>query len=64
MLNSVPEMKRFNKVLDEVEVFKDLASKSKEHMAMWKRNFWSLVCSRVGISVTEEEKLMKEEDML
>ena len=63
MLNSVPEMKRFDKVLDEIDVFKDLAYKSKDHMAMWKRNYWSLVCSRVGISVTEEEKLMKEEDM-
>jgi hypothetical protein len=45
-------MKRLNKVTD---VFKDDASKFKEHIAVWKRNFWSLVCSRIGFSITEEK---------
>jgi hypothetical protein len=30
---------------------------------MLKRNFWFLVCTRVGISITEEEGLMKEDAM-
>ena len=63
MLNAIPDMKRFDKVIDEIDVFNDLASKSKEHFNMWKRNYWFLVCSRVGISITEEDKLMKEEDL-
>jgi hypothetical protein len=46
-------MKRLNKVTD---VFKDDASKFKEHIAVWKRNFWSLVCSRIGFSITEEKR--------
>ncbi len=63
MLNAIPDMKRFDKVIDEIDVFNDLASKSKEHFNMWKRNCWFLVCSRVGISITEEDKLMKEEGL-
>ncbi len=62
MLNAIPDMKRFDKVIDEIDVF-ILASKSKKYFNMWKRNYWFLVCSRVGISITEEDKLMKEEDL-
>ena len=55
-------MKRLNKVTD--DVFKDDASKFKEHIAVWKRNFWSLVCSRIGFSITEEKNERKKRYML
>ena len=41
----------------------DLAKKSKEHMNSLKRNFWLLICSRVGISITEAESTMREDDL-
>ena len=57
------EMRKFDVVIDDVELLMDISSKSKDHSNMWKKNFWHLLCSRVGISVTEDDKLMKEEDM-
>jgi hypothetical protein len=57
------QMRKFDVVIDDIEQLMDVSTKSREHNNMLKRNFWHLLCSRVGISVTEEDKLMKEEDM-
>ena len=51
---SIP-MKRFEKVLDEVSIMYNLADKSKDHMNTLKRNFWLLICTRVGLYIHERE---------
>ena len=56
-------MRKFDTIVDDVSQLLQLSSTSKEHMNMLKRNFWFLVCTRVGISITEEEGLMKEDAM-
>ena len=63
LIPTMPEMKRFDTVLDDLQIFFDLSSKSKEHMVMLKKNFYCLVCARVGISITESESTMKDEDI-
>ena len=63
LIPTMPEIKRFDTVLDDLQIFFDLSSKSKEHMAMLKKNFYCLVCARVGISITESESTMKDEDI-
>jgi hypothetical protein len=56
-------MRKFDTVLDDVSTLINLSTTSKDHMNMLKRNFWFLICSRVGISITEEESVMKEDAM-
>ena len=56
-------MRKFDTVLDDVSTLLNLSATSKDHMNMLKRNFWFLICTRVGISITEEKGLMKEDAM-
>jgi hypothetical protein len=62
-VNAKAQMKKFDTVVDDVSSLINLSFKTKEHMNMLKRNFWLLICTRVGISITEEESVMKEDDM-
>ena len=62
-VNAPVIMKRFEKVLNEVSLMYDLALGSKEHMNIFKRNFWLLVCTRVGVSITEKEGTMHKVDL-
>ena len=57
-VNAPVIMKRFEKVLNEVSLMYDLALGSKEHMNIFKRNFWLLVCTRV-----EKEGTMHKVDL-
>jgi hypothetical protein len=62
-VNAPVIMKRFEKVLHEVSLMYDLALGSKEHMNIFKRNFWLLVCTRVGVSITEREGTIHKVDL-
>ena len=55
LVNKAVRMKRFEKVLDEVTIMYDLALKSKDHMKTLKNNIRYLLCTRVGVSITEKE---------
>ena len=48
-VNAKAQIKKFDTVVDDVSNLINLTVKSKDHMNMLKRNFWLLICSRVGI---------------
>jgi len=58
LVNKAVRMKRFEKVLDEVSIMYNLALKTKDHMKIFKNNIWYLLCTRVGVSITEKETTM------
>jgi len=58
----VVNMKRFSDVIDQIGPLYHAAIASAYQMERFKDNFWNLVCTKVGISVSEGDQA-KEEDL-